>query len=228
MTFELSESTVSILKNFATINQSLLFNEGNALATISNSKAIIAKANIVEDIPETFGIYDLGKFLSVLSLFESPKLQATDKVVTISSGAKKINYTCADKTLILGKDKLNPYEKKLALPKIDVSFVLPENELNDIMKAAAVLKVDNIVVLGNEGKLSIQAMDIKNPTGDVYSLNLCDTEHTFKFIFRKDNLKLVPGEYNVDISSKRISRFVSADGNLEYFIAIEDGSTFTE
>lgn len=228
MSFELSEQTISILKNFATINQSLIFNEGNTLATISNSKAIIAKATIAENFTDEFAIYDLSTFLSVLSLFDTPKIEATDKVVTISSGAKKINYVCADKALILGKDRINPYEKKLVLPKVDVAFTLNENELNDILKAAGVLKLENIVVLGEDGKLSIQAVDIKNPTGNVYSVNLGETDNSFKFIFRKDNLKIVPGTYNVEISSKRISRFTCPELNLEYFVAVEEGSTFED
>ena len=71
---KLSESTLSLLKNFSTINQSILFKQGTKLRTISVMKNILAEATITEEIPKDFGIYDLNQFLNGLSLHQSPEL----------------------------------------------------------------------------------------------------------------------------------------------------------
>lgn len=221
---EFSSDTISILKNFSQINQSLVFREGNVLATISLGKTVLAKASIAENVEADFAIYDMSKFLSVLSLFDSPTLKMNDDHVTISSGKKKVNYKFADLSLFTGKDKIDPYSKEIKLPSIDVEFNLTKEIFADVKKALGVLRLPEIAVVGDGETIAIEAIDSKNSGSDVYSIDLGETDKTFRFIFKEENLKLLPQDYTVQISSKCISKFTGS--NVTYDIAVEKTSTF--
>ena len=210
--------TTQILKNFSTINPSLLFKQGSAISTISPSKTILAKAKITQSMDSQFAIYDLSRFLSVLSLFNDPELRIEDKFITIASGDKKLNYTFADASTII-----TPPDKEITIANPQVEFKLTTETFNDVTKASSVLRLPEIAIVGEDGDISVQAIDSKNPSGDIYSIKVGATEKKFKMIFKAENLKILSGDYEVALT-KGISHFKGAD--VEYFIAIEANSTY--
>jgi hypothetical protein len=216
---KLDTRTTQILKNFASINPSIMFKPGNRLATISAGKTVMARANITQEIPSPFAIYDLSRFLGTISLFTDPELNVDEKYMTIAQGKRKINYTFTEPSLIV-----TPPDKEIKLPDPEVSFSISGDELSEVMKALSVLSLPEIAVVGDGTDISVQAIDSKNPSGDTYSVNVGSTTATFKMIIRAENLKLLPGDYNVEISSKGLSRFSTTD--IEYFIAVESNSTY--
>lgn len=211
--------TLQILKNFSTINPSILFKPGSVLATISPTKTIMARAKINETIESPFAIYDLSRFLSTLSLFENPELSVETGSMKIKQGSKKINYTFAEPSMIV-----SPPEKEIKLPDPEVEFVLSADNLQELLKALSVLSLPEIAVVGDGSTVSVQVLDSKNPSGDVYSVAVGETTNTFRMIFKAENLKLLPGSYEVRISSKGLSHFSSSE--VEYYIAVEASSTF--
>jgi len=211
--------TLQILKNFSTINPSILFKPGSVLATISPTKTIMARAKINQTIESPFAIYDLSRFLSTLSLFENPELQVETGSMKIKQGSKKINYTFAEPSMIV-----SPPEKEIKLPDPEVEFTLSADNLQELLKALSVLSLPEIAVVGDGSSVSVQVLDSKNPSGDVYSVAVGETINTFRMIFKAENLKLLPGSYDVKISSKGLSHFNSPE--VEYYIAVEASSTF--
>jgi hypothetical protein len=216
---KLDSRTTLILKNFASINPSILFNPGNKLATISAGKTVMARANIDQQFNDTFAIYDLSRFLGTISLFTDPELIVKDKYMEISQGKRKINYTFTEPSLIV-----TPPDKEINLPNPEVTFNIDSTELNEVLKALSVLSLPEIAVVGDGERITVQAIDSKNPSGDVYSVDVGETTSNFRMIIRAENVKLLPGDYNVQISSKGLSHFKSED--VEYFIAVEANSTF--
>ena len=211
--------TLQVLKNFASINPSIMFKPGNKLATISAGKTVMARANIDQDIEGAFAIYDLSRFLGTLSLFNEPELTVQEKYMEISQGKRKINYTFTEPSLIV-----TPPEKDIKLPDPEVAFSISADELAEVMKALSVLSLPEIAVVGDGNSIAVQAVDSKNPSGDIYSVDVGTTAARFRMIIRAENIKLLPGDYNVEISSKGLSRFSTND--IEYFIAVESNSTY--
>lgn len=216
---KLDSRTTQILKNFASINPSILFKPGNKLATISAGKTVMARANINQEIDGTFAIYDLSRFLGTISLFAEPELTVQEKYMEISQGKRKLNYTFTEPSLIV-----TPPDKEIKLPDPEVSFAITADELQEVIKALSVLSLPEIAVVGDGSRITVQAIDSKNPSGDVYSVDVGETSARFRMILRAENLKLLPGDYNVEISSKGLSHFSSSD--VEYFIAVESNSTY--
>ncbi|MDR3503075.1 MAG: hypothetical protein P4L79_10900 [Legionella sp.] len=215
----LSVETIKVLKNFSQINPSLIFKPGTELRTTSPTKTIIAIAQIEDEIIESFAIGDLSRFLSVLSLFNDPELVFSDKLVTIKSGSKKLNYTYASESVIVA-----PPWKELNVPSVEASFELTNEVLMDAVKGASILGLPQIAFVGDGEKVTLQAIDQKNSSGDVYSLELGTTNSTFKAIFKVENINLLPGTYQVELSKQGISKFASE--NVTYFVAVEQTSTF--
>lgn len=216
-----SQKTMKILKNFININQSILFKEGNELSTISPSKNIYAKAIIEETIPHDFAIYDLSRLLSVLSLFEEPDISVEDKHLVITKNYSKINFMFADiRTIIV------PPNKPIKLPSVDVQFTLTPEMYSEYMKATQVLGLPELIVHGDGSKLSLRSRDTKNSTSNEYSVDIGDTDKRFEIIFNADNLKILSNTYEVMVSQKGFSLFKSDE--VEYFIAIEEHSTFND
>jgi hypothetical protein len=216
---KIDANTINILKNFAKINPSILIQEGNTLKTISSSKTIMAKANVPTEFGKRFAIYNLDRFISTLSLFNEPELNFNEKYVDISDSNKTTHYTYADESTIVKVP-----EKEISLPSVDVSFRLTHDNLKDVERAAAVLQLPEIVVSGDGGKVHLQAADTKNPSGDVYSIAIGETDKTFKAVFKSENIKIIQGDYDVSICSRGISHF-KGDA-AEYWIAVESSSTF--
>lgn len=221
---KLSEETKSILKNFSDINQNIMIKTGKELKTISTMKNILATAKIQEDIPQDFGIYDLSEFLGVLSLFSSPVFTfESDKhmVVTEEGTNTKTKYYFSDPSVLVTP------QKDIKMPEGDVNFILTQSDLSKVKKAAAVMQLPDISVTSNGGDIFLTTTDKKNDTSNDYTVKVgTQQEHTFDFNFKAENLKLVDGDYNVSISSKLISYFTHKSKPLEYWIALEQTSTF--
>jgi hypothetical protein len=213
-----SAKTLQILKNFSTINPSIMFNTGNLISTISPQKTIMAKATITETIEKDFGIFDLNRFLGILSLFNDPELLLCENYVKITDGHKSVNFIYADPiTMILPPNK----EIKIGDAYVDVS--LSADNLQNLMKAAAVLQLPEIAVVGEDGKLLCKAIDSKNPSNNSFELAMKDIDKTFKIIFACNNLKMMSGSYDIKIA-KGIGHFVSDD--IQYWITTESNSTY--
>ena len=218
----LSDKTLMLLKNFSTINQSILFKQGNSLRTISVMKNILAEATIEEDIPKDFGVYDLNQFLNALSLHQKPELDFKNEGFTVISEDKaRSKYFFADPNVIV-----SPPEKEITLPTEDVCFQLNTQQLDKLLKAAAVYQVPDLSVIGENGTISIVVRDKKNDTSNHFSVTVGETINTFMFNFKVENIKILPGAYNVVISSKLLSCFTNTDIDVKYYIALEPDSTF--
>ena len=221
-TMNLSDNTLGILKNFAGINNSILVNEGNQLRTISVMKNILAEAEIPEDFPRQFGIYDLNQFLNGLSLHSDPNLDFSEpSYLTISEGRRKVKYFFADPQVIIA-----PPEKEIALPTEDVCFQLESITLEKLLKAAAVYQLPDLCAVGENGTIKLVVHDKKNDTSNEFAIVVGETDRNFSFNFKIENIKIIPGAYDVVISSKLLSRFVNNNLNLTYYIALEPDSTF--
>ena len=218
---KLSEQTVSILKNFSAINQNLIIKQGSEIATVSAMKNIVASAKVEESFPVEFAIYDLNEFLSALSLFENPDLDFQENYVLITesgSKGKSLKYWFSDSSVVTSPNK------EVTMPSSEVKFPLESNVLSEVQKAAAVIGAPDMVLEDDE----LRVTDKKNDTANSYSTSL-DTESngaSYKFWFKVENLKLLPGCYDVEVSSKRISHFQNKKLPVGYFIALEPESSY--
>ena len=219
---KLSDKTLSVLKNFSTINQSILFRQGSKLRTISVMKNILAEATVTEEIPKDFGIYDLNQFLNGLSLHQSPELDFVNEGhVVIKEGRMRSKYFFADPNVII-----TPPDKAIDLPSEDVSFELSTDQLDKLLKAAAIYQLPDLAVVGSNGVVKILVRDKKNDTSNDFSVTVGETDKEFSFNFKVENIKILPGTYDVSVSSKLLSRFTSKNQDLTYYIALEPDSTF--
>ena len=225
---QLSKDTINILKNFGAINQGIYFKQGKVLKTMSSGKNILAEVTLGEEIPTSFGIYDLNKFLSVVSLHkDAPTFEFSDKEVKIvgNKGRSKISYRFCEPTMINV-----PPEKQLTMPSPEVSFELTDEDFKWVLNAAGVLQSPQIAVESDGSKVSILAFDSSDSSAHTDSLEVADGNgDKFRFIFKTENLsKLFEGSYDVQISSKGISNFKHKGVDLQYWISTETGSTFTK
>ena len=219
---KLSDKTISVLKNFSSINQSILFKEGNKLRTISVMKNILAEATVSEDFSKDFGIYDLNQFLNGLSLHSSPELDfANDGYVVIREGRSRSKYFFADPNVIV-----TPPDKAITLPSEDVCFELSTDQLDKLLKAAAVYQLPDISAVGDAGVIKLVVHDKKNDTSNQYAIVVGETDQEFSFNFKVENIKIIPGAYDVVVSSKLLSQFTNTKHDLKYYIALEPDSTF--
>ena len=219
---KLSDKTISLLKNFSSINQSILFKEGNKLRTISVMKNILAEATVSEEFAKDFGVYDLNQFLNGLSLHQSPELDfKNDGYVVIREGKMRSKYFFADPNVIV-----TPPEKDITLPSEDVCFDVSTEQLDKLLKAAAVYQLPDISAVGESGVIKLVVRDKKNDTSNDFAIVVGETEDQFSFNFKVENIKVLPGTYEVVVSKKLLSRFVSKNHDLTYYIALEPDSTF--
>ena len=223
-TMKLSDKTLVILKNFAGINNSILVKRGDSLRTISLAKNILAEANIREEFPRDFAIYDLNQFLNGLGLHQDPELDfREDSFLSIREGKRRVKYFFADPQVITA-----PPEKTLTLPTKDVCFQLDSVTLEKLLKAAAVYQLPDLSAIGEAGVVKLVVRDKKNDTSNEFAIVVGETDREFIFNFKVENIKIIPGAYNVVISSKLLAQFTNENHNLKYFIALEPDSTFTE
>ena len=221
-TMKLSDNTLTILKNFAGINNSILVKEGNKLRTISVAKNILAEADITEEFPRDFAIYDLNQFLNGLSLHQDPDLDfKEDSYLSIKEGKRRVKYFFADPNVII-----SPPEKEIQLPSSDVCFQLDSTSLEKLVKAAAVYQLPDLSAIGEAGVVKLVVRDKKNDTSNEYAIVVGETDQEFTFNFKVENIKIIPGAYDVVVSSKLLSKFTNTKYNLTYYIALEPDSTF--
>ena len=219
---KLSDNTLSLLKNFSTINQSILFKQGTRLRTISVMKNILAEATIAEEFPKDFGIYDLNQYLNGLALHNNPELNfEADNYVVIKEGRSRSKYFFADPSVII-----TPPDKSIELPSEDVTFDLSTDQLDKLLKAAAIYQLPDLAVVGKDGVVKVVVRDKKNDTSNDFSIVVGETDSTFSFNFKVENIKILPGTYTVVVSQKLLSRFTNKNQDLIYYIALEPDSTF--
>lgn len=219
---KLSEKTISVLKNFSTINQSIFIKKGNKLRTISLAKNILAECEIEDEFPKDFGIYDLSQFLVGLTLDADPYLDFTNETyVSIKDGSSRIKYFFSDPAVIV-----TPPEKDLTIPSKDVCFILNSKNLSKVLKAASIYQLPDLAVVGEAGVIKLICHDKKNDTSNEYSLVVGETTEEFTFNYKVENIRIIPGTYEVVISQKGISEFTNTSMNLKYFIALEPDSTY--
>jgi hypothetical protein len=218
---KLSKNTIAVLKNFATINSNLSVPEGKKISTISAAKDIMAEFNSEDEFDNELSIFNLNEFLGVLSAFNDPELELDDKYATISQDKAKVTYLYADKS------HLTLPQKKITFPDADISFTLTNDILSKLQKMAAILSVEDFAVASSDGKIVLRVYDKKSPSANNFEISTdTDTEDNFVIDFKIDKLKLLSGSYEVDISSKKISRFTHADLELVYYVAVEATSSY--
>ena len=215
---KLSKETVGLIKNFAAINSNLLLKSGNKLATISGQKNVMADATVSETFPD-FGIYDLNEFLGAMSIFEDPELDFKDKYVLIKEGGRSIKYFAAEASVLTAP------QKAITFPEAEIEFTLTASMLDMIRRTAGVLKVTDLTITGDGKKITAVVGDKKNATGNTFQESVGETDKNFAVHLKVENLKMLPGDYTVSISSKKISRF-QGSGDLVYYVAVEADSTF--
>lgn len=219
---KLSDNTITILKNFSNINQSILVKQGSQIKTISILKNIYAVADVEEEFGKDFAIYDLNEFLNGLSLHQDPDLDFTNEsYLTIKEGKRRVKYFYADPEVIV-----SPPDKDIDLPTQDVCFQLEHSQLDKLIKASAVYKLPDLSAIGANGVISLVVRDKNNDTSNEYSIIVGETDDEFVLNFKVENIKIIPGSYDVVISKKLSARFVNEKYNLKYFIALEPDSTF--
>ena len=224
---KLSEHTISVLKNFASINQNLVIREGSELQTMSAMKNIVARSGVEENFPKEMAIYDLNEFLAALSLFSSPVLEFDEQYVTIkeeSNPSNSLKYFYSDPSVVQSPSKT------ITMPSEDVTFELSSGDLSKMKKASAVIGAPDMVLENtNEPfKSSLNAIDKNNYTANNYSLDIStNVDGQFKFYFKVENLKLMDGSYDVSVSSRNSSNFKSKNSDVEYWIALEPESTYS-
>lgn len=217
---KLSKQTLEVLKTFSTINQNLLVKPGSRLSTKPSVASIFATAEVPEVFPQEFGIYNLVEFLGVLSLFSDPELNFDEKFVTISEGRNSVKYFYAAKEVLVFPDR------DIKMPAAEIQFQLTKETLTSLLKAASVLKVSELVVTGSDGQITVTVSDVKNDTANTYSVEVGKTDIEFTAVFMIDNLKLISGDYDVEISTKRISKFHNSAMNYTAYVALEQSSKF--
>ena len=221
---KLSEDTIAILKNFATINSNLVFKPGQKLKTIAESKTIMAQADIIEDFPQEVGLYDLNEFLSVLSMIPEPDIQFLENNLHIVNNLQQVDYFYSNPEILTtpGKD--------IQMRDAEVGISLSEEELKRIHQASSVLGHSDLsIVRESNDKVFAKVYDAKDATANVYTLSLVlenQIPNRFNFDFNIANLKLLPGDYFVSLSSAKISNWTNANYPVEYFIALENTTEF--
>ena len=222
---KLSEHTTSVLKNFASINQNLVIKEGKTISTMSAMKNIVAKAEVDEDFPREIAIYDLNEFLASLSLFTTPVLNFSENFVMITEDGKtgnSLKYFYSDPSVVTTPSK------DVKMPSPEVIFSLNSSDLSKVQRAASVIGSPDMVLEKNGSGCFLTVKDKKNDTANNYSLDVdVESEGEYNFFFKVENLKLLPTNYDVEVSSKNISHFKSQTGNaVEYWIALEPESIY--
>ena len=223
---KISNKTLDVLKNFSEINQSILIKKGKKLKTVSALKNILAHAEVEDDFPQDFAIYQLNEFIGVLSTMNNPDLSFNDKYVMLSQeNGACTKYFYAEPSVVISP------EKDITMPSEDINFTLLEKQYNDLLKMSSILQLNDILVKGcskSNGQY-LAVTNKKNDTSNDYSVKVGeDVTEPYKMYFKTENLKMVTGDYKVSISSKGISHFKNNKESLEYWIALEPDSKYGE
>ena len=229
---KISTKTLDVLKNFSEINQSILIKKGSTIKTVSIQQNILAHAEVEESFPQDFAIYQLNEFIGVLTTMNNPDLTFHDKYVMLSQeNGACTKYFYAEPSVVVAP------EKDINMPSEDINFTLLEKQYNDLLKMSSILQLNDILVKGcsKTGKIFLAVTNKKNDTSNDYSVQVGGTNlpiqgvgEPFKMYFKTENLKMVAGDYNVNISSKGISHFENTTIKLNYWIALEPDSNYGE
>jgi len=220
---KLSSETIDVLKNFSNINQNILIKEGNVVRTMSVMKNILAEATINEPFPQEFGIYDLTEFLGVMTLASDADIEFdNDSFLTINGGSAKIKYFFSDPSILISPpDTFNA-------PETDINFVISQDTMQNILKASAVMQLPDVVINKTQGDepATISVTDLKNVTSNSFSEKIDDrATEGFTFNFKAENLKMIPGNYDVNVSSQAlVSHWDNTVKDIDYWIALEQPS----
>ena len=217
-TVALSQTTLNILKNFATINNGIIIKKGNTLRTISNAENILAAANVEESFPQTFAIYDLNQFLAGLSLFDTPSLVFDNNdYVTIKDGRSRVKYYFSDPEITL---KTAP-DKNVKYPGSDIQFTLSASDIAAIQKATGIYKLPDLNISSDE-EIVLSVRDNEITTSNTYDIIVPGTfEGTHSFDLKVENIRLLQGDYQVGVSKQYISEWKHLNLDLTYYIALE-------
>jgi hypothetical protein len=220
---KLSEQTLTVLKNFTTINQGLSIKSGNTIRTISKQQNVLARATVPDSFSDDAVIFDLNRFLGVVTSLDNPDIDinTTEKKIVIKSGGYKTVYGLSDESMIVA-----PPAKDLKVENAEVNFSLTKDSFNQVMKLSGVMGLPNVAVVGNGKKITFETSNVKDNESDTFSVEVGDTKETFKFIFNTENLKMIPGNYDVAISSKGIAHFKNSTDPIEYWVATEAGTSY--
>ena len=218
---KLSNETLTVLKNFSSINQGIQFKQGTKLTTVSAGKTVLAQANLKDVFPQDFCVYDLNQFLSVHSLHKDSDLSFDDSNVIFKSGRSSTKYRKTAKEMIV-----TPPEKEITLPSVDVSFTLSEEDYNNIMKVSSVLSSPHIAVESDGDAVQLVAFDAQDNSAHTNSIQVGEGNgKKYKIVFKTENIKLIPGSYDVQISFKGIGHFKNTKEDIQYWIAFEAKET---
>jgi hypothetical protein len=222
---ELNDGTLQILKNFSSINPNIMIRNGNVLKTISEAKNVLVKAEVQNEFPQDFGIYDLNEFIGVLSLVDKPTMSFRDESVVLSdaSGRSKVNYFYS------AEETLTTPQKDINMPESEVSFTLDSSTLDKIKRASSTLGHNEVVITPGNGCITLSVTETQNSTSNSFDIDIAGEYLDgvdFKFIMDINNLKIIPGDYEVKISSKLISQFSHKTINIQYWIALEKTSMY--
>ena len=222
---KLSEKTIDLLENFSSINQSILVKKGSKLRTISVMKNILAEAEVDENFEKDFGIYDLPQFLNGVNLMNDPDIDLRNESYMIlrEGNTTKVKFAFADPNVII-----SPPEKGIELPNSDVTFQLDSIQLQKLLKASSIYQLPDLAAVGNAKNITLTVRDKKNDNSNEFSLVVGETDSIFEFNFKIENIKLIPGSYEVQISRKNLAKFTNSKYNLDYFIALEPDSTYAD
>lgn len=226
---KLTEATSQLLKNYAGINSNLVFQKGNRVSTMSEARNILSTAIIEESLPQDFGIYDLNEFLGVTNLVTDPEIRIEEKfaVISDSTGRSKIKYFFTDVDMLTSPAK-SMLDKAMAMNNFEVNFTLDQDTLNKVKRAASALGHTSVSITASDGAIALTVFDPENSTSNTFTIDLAGTYETedFNLILNIQNLKILPGDYEVSLSSKLMSKFTHTEKNVNYWIALEKSSTY--
>lgn len=219
---KISSETLNVLKNFSTINSSLVVKAGSVIRTVSPVKNILAEYICTESFEQNFALYDLNEFLGGLTLFKDPEFVFDNaSYLTIKSGRSKVKYFFSDPSLIT-----SPSDKQIPMDGDNVEFELGEEVLSSLLKAANVYQLKDLSLISEDGEINLVVRNKDNDTSNSFSAKVGETDKEFVFNFKIENIKIIPDVYKVLVSPQNVSQFISSKYNLQYWIALEPDSTF--
>lgn len=215
---KLSDNTVSVLKNFSTINQSLQFKNGKVLKTISPLKTIFVEANVEEEFEKTFALYDLNKLLAKISLYKEAHLGfEEDRLVIATEDKKKSDYIKYCSTQVI----VTPPEKEITLENPDCEFSLSQEDLDWMRRSAGISGSPNFIFESDGSTITFMAADLKDDSADQSKIEIGTSDKKFRVAMKVENFKMMEGSYDVAVSKKGMARFKNKDVDITYYIAIE-------
>ena len=221
---QLNENTLSVLKNFASIQPNVVLNEGAVVKTIAEAKNVMAVATLDQSFDKQVGIYNLDEFLAVLGLVDSPDLNFHDDFVTVqsTSGRSQVKYFYSDIGILTSP------AKDIPMPEAEVKFTLDEATFKKVLRAAGALGHEKMTITATDGGILLTVVDNTDATSNAFEIVVPGTYDTdnFTFVMNIANLKLIGGDYDVEVSSRLLSRFKNTSAEVEYFIALEKSSTY--